>query len=808
MKRAAMASMVALVMSLLGISVSSLVYAQSPTITPTSTPTATSARPAESTEPVAPTPTDTPIIKLTPIIFETTQPTATQIPVFSLQPGTIEGSVNDSAPRARYRFDGGADQGVSIVMEATSGSLDPFLYLFDSNGTLIASNDDRAPGDRSAAIVLTLPSDGAYIIEATRFAQGETLTSGTFRLTLTLSGEAPTDEPSDPFARPPSFGVPYDLIAYQDIGLGRVNSTSPVYFAFAGQQGDLVRLIVTRTGGDLNPRVRILNAASTDIGRESQTRETESIAYATLPQTGWYLVEVSARGGAGSFDVFLNRLANAVLQVGDPLIGEFTAESPTVAYIVNARIGDRITATMFTTDAESGVAPQMELLDLNLRQIARATGERFVTVRADVPRSAPYILRVSNLDPAASGSFNLRLSSVPANVDAFGAQTVSYNDDYTGTITADDPVNYYRFSGKTGELITIQMEAAGAASGLAPTGSVGTAPALDPYLILMDTDLNELIANDDSGGGRSARIVQFRLPKDGDYLILASRSGLAGGTTQGDYILSIRAGAVRLTPGAISATLQWTGRADMNLFVRDPENRIVTWSSPTVPSGGYLQIDSNTGCGTPSDEPVEHIVWEGERAPIGDFVIWAWYQASCDGSNDPESFTLTVRVGTETILTVQEVLNAGQRFEASVRVSSEGRGFVINSGVFTQPSAQQSVSEGGDPLIRYGDEVLDSLNNDVYARFYQFFGAQGDQIRVRVERTDGNLDPLVVLRDAADVNLPGALNDDASVDTRDAELIYTLPSDGQYVIAVFRYGLRDGTTSGGYRLTLERIEPS
>ncbi len=62
------------------------------------------------------------------------------------------------------------------------------------------------------------------------------------------------------------------------------------------------------------------------------------------------------REGAGSFDLYATRIAAAVLQVGQPVTGTFTPETPSLSYIVNARIGDLLTMTMFTTDADSGVA--------------------------------------------------------------------------------------------------------------------------------------------------------------------------------------------------------------------------------------------------------------------------------------------------------------------------------------------------------------------------------------------------------------------------------------------------------------------
>ena len=41
--------------------------------------------------------------------------------------------------------------------------------------------------------------------------------------------------------------------------------------------------------------------------------------------------------------------------------------------------------------------------------------------------------------------------------------------------------------------------------------------------------------------------------------------------------------------------------------------------------------------------------------------------------------------------------------------------------------------------------------------------------------------------------------------TRSARLSYTLPDDGSYVIAVTRFGLHSGTTSGDFRLALEQV---
>ena len=79
-------------------------------------------------------------------------------------------------------------------------------------------------------------------------------------------------------------------------------------------------------------------------------------------------------------------------------------------------------------------------------------------------------------------------------------------------------------------------------------------------------------------------------------------------------------------------------------------------------------------------------------------------------------------------------------------------------------------------------------------------------MEIEAARLSGDLDPVIVLHDAADHALPNGENDDFAGDTKDLRLSYTLPVDGTYIIAVTRYGVRDGTTVGDFRLSLARTK--
>lgn len=80
-----------------------------------------------------------------------------------------------------YQFEGAAGDIWQVMVEPSYGSaFDPQLQVYAPTGDLLATNDNRATGDPSAEIVLTLPGDGAYRLVIS--AAGEGLTVGEYWL--------------------------------------------------------------------------------------------------------------------------------------------------------------------------------------------------------------------------------------------------------------------------------------------------------------------------------------------------------------------------------------------------------------------------------------------------------------------------------------------------------------------------------------------------------------------------------------------------------------------------------------------------
>jgi hypothetical protein len=98
----------------------------------------------------------------------------------------VQGSITNEQPFQAFSFTGQANDVVTISLNATSGSLDPLVFLLDANGNLIDTNDDAGDGITNSAIVdRLLVTDGTYTIVATRYGQALGGTEGNFDLTVT-----------------------------------------------------------------------------------------------------------------------------------------------------------------------------------------------------------------------------------------------------------------------------------------------------------------------------------------------------------------------------------------------------------------------------------------------------------------------------------------------------------------------------------------------------------------------------------------------------------------------------------------------
>ncbi len=99
----------------------------------------------------------------------------------------VNGSITQDNKFDLYVFTAQAGDLINLSMNATSGTLDPTLYLVGPFGNLVAENDDAVVGENRNSLIanLTLPESGQYIIIASHFGALYGGTTGTYSVTLT-----------------------------------------------------------------------------------------------------------------------------------------------------------------------------------------------------------------------------------------------------------------------------------------------------------------------------------------------------------------------------------------------------------------------------------------------------------------------------------------------------------------------------------------------------------------------------------------------------------------------------------------------
>ena len=328
-------------------------------------------------------------------------------------------------------------------------------------------------------------------------------------------------------------------------------------------------------------------------------------------------------------------------------------------------------------------------------------------------------------------------------VDADG--TISYGQTVSGRLTAgSDPADIWRFSARVGDDIVIEMR---------DNTSGGS---LDTWIELRDPG-GTFIASDDDGGSNTNSYLRYCCARrNGTYTIRATSYGENG---SGSYRLTLRRGDGRSQP-AQSCTL-----------------------SPRLRVGGTARNASNSNNNVRNsaglDGRVVGVLGPGEIADV------------IDGPRNANGYTWwRIRRGSLRGWTAE-----GGNCQYWLVPASGGGG--------NSSSNRSSSSLGGTDGIRFGEARTGRLNDSNYFDDYRFIAYQGTVITISMDRTSGNLDPMLRL-----YNDNGTLvREDFDGGSGNSALIrrYRIPSGGSWFIHAMRE--RSGQ-NGSYRLQLTRFNPT
>jgi hypothetical protein len=227
----------------------------------------------------------------------------------------------DNTPVDYYTFSGTAGQQVAITLTATSGNLDPYLYLLTPAGDLLA-DDDNGGGGTAARIPQgagfgRLPVTGTYTIIVNTVLPSQ---SGNYNITLT---KAATDCASVPI----TFGTPINgTLANGDCRLLEDGSFLDAY-TFTGTANGQVVITMTSSTSALVPVLFLLAPSgdaldidnNTDGDNTARIPSNGSVSF-TLPVTGTYTVLTNSFAA--------NQTGNYTLRVVNPSACTTTLASP------------------------------------------------------------------------------------------------------------------------------------------------------------------------------------------------------------------------------------------------------------------------------------------------------------------------------------------------------------------------------------------------------------------------------------------------------------------------------------------------
>ena len=359
-----------------------------------------------------------------------------------------------------------------------------------------------------------------------------------------------------------------------------------------------------------------------------------------------------------------------------------------------------------------------------------------------------------------------------------------------------------------------------ATEGQQATLLAAAAEGLDLGIIVADAEGSPLAQNADLETAGTASISALALPADGRYYVTVMRLSAPDSEAAGDFSLTlVLDGETATTPAAattpagsvgpslvtldagIDVSITWASSADLDLEVRDPFGNSVYWDNPTA-ENAVFDRNANANCVDPTaDSPSERILWAPGASPVGSYEVIVYYVQGCE-NNDPADVSISMTVNGTALPVVSGTLTPGQEYLTSFRVPASGPASPGPSGLNPgQTLANAADFLTGQTPIESDASVTGSITANAPFASYSFTGAAGDIITVRMDASDGNLDPKLFLLNA-DGNIV-AVNDDVETGNTNAEIRnQTLVSDGLYTIVATHYGQEFGGTEGNYTLTL------
>lgn len=332
-----------------------------------------------------------------------------------------------------------------------------------------------------------------------------------------------------------------------------------------------------------------------------------------------------------------------------------------------------------------------------------------------------------------------------------------YGQTVDGSLSPGQPSAFFAFMAQAGDAVTITL--------------IVTGGSLDPFLVLSDTARTPLAVDDNSAGDLNARL-NYVIPADGEYIIQATHAGGMIPPEGGAYTLNLTA----VTESVPLAEQPAVGAASSEVMLLAPLPLAATVSDTLT-----------------RQTPLRIYWFEGQA---GDLLVVMPQQLA---EFQPllalfdRSFN---EVGRATPGAALRVLlpDKGVYFLAVALPDTNNIGgtftFTAELGTSLPVSGQEAIN------LQYGASQQGTIDNNMPLITYRFYGSAGDEVTITMSRAGGDLNCYLYLLDENGQVLAESTN---VTGDGTAEIAYSLPQDGAYLIAATRTG---ETSSGTFLLVL------
>ncbi|MBK8138055.1 MAG: PPC domain-containing protein [Chloroflexi bacterium] len=444
---------------------------------------------------------------------------------------------------------------------------------------------------------------------------------------------------------------------------------------------------------------------------------------------------------------------------GDTVTGRLDGESPAVAYSFDGLRGEylRIALTVTRGDLDATLAlfaPDGSLVV----QRDDSADPRTLTLQLRLTRSGVHRLvaaRFGHGIGSTAGDFTLAIDRV--GVSAESGSALRFGDTVANSISDAQPEVYYSFRARRGDLVSLALRR--------DSGS------LDPLLQIVDANRRILIQIDDTAGSPDARIERWLVPDDAQYLIVATRYGGPGGTTNGTFLLTLdRVPESALGNSADAAIRLFDGRPDERELTAE---RYQNWYVFEARGDDLVTLSLNRIGGSLDPFLVLLDSAQNELATHDDLVDGEQRDSLISGYRIPHD-------GLYYVLATRFERQAGTTIgRYRLTLTREGNAFDT-----VDPEIER---------ITYNSSVGGVLTAAITERRFAFYGNGGDTITAVVNRVDGDLAPTIRLIDEAG----GTILEGNSAASNAVIPRITLPASGLYTLVVGR-----ASGSGGFILAL------